>query len=36
MSGRSRTNHKELQREEYKWTFMLIKKRKEKKRRKGK
>jgi hypothetical protein len=28
--GRSRTNHKELQREEYKWTRILIKKEKKK------
>jgi hypothetical protein len=30
------TNHKELQREEFKWTRMLIKKQKERKRRKEK
>jgi hypothetical protein len=31
-----RTNHKELKREEYKWTRMLIKKEMERKRRKEK
>jgi hypothetical protein len=33
---KSRTNHKELQREEYKWTRMLIKKEMERNRRKEK
>jgi hypothetical protein len=34
--GRSRTNHKELQGQEYKWTRTLIKKEKERERRKEK
>jgi hypothetical protein len=36
LRGRSKTNHKELQRDKYKWTRMLIKKEKEKERKRRK